>query len=420
MSISLSFWFYLSDHSILFSRGRALSFQLLNGPNGGINYTFSSISMDPSFQQGQYPMPLIVSDDRYAHETVVGSNSTVYEFNPWEFGTWDPTIYGFAPLEYIGSNFSNGIIPENEGCVRGLDNAGFIMGTSSTLFNEPFIVANSSNIPGPLKTPILSVLGDIGSDMDDVSIWTANPFRGYNNASNPNRDEWALNLVDGGEDLQNIPLQPLIQPHRAVDVIFAIDSSADTGGWPDGASLVQTYERSLNASGIGNHTAFPAIPDTATFINNGLNKRPTFFGCDSHNTSSITPLIVYLPNAPYSSLAANTSTFQDTYSSSTRDAVIQNGYNVVTMGNNSIDPTWTSCVGCAILSRSFERTGTAVPHTCSQCFTNFCWNGSLNTSIENPVYQPTLITPQAAAGSIQTPRNLIALAVAAAAVFAIM
>ena len=401
------------------TRGRALAFQLIHAADGGINYTFSSIALDPSFQQGNIPMPLIVSDDRYAHTVLVGSNSTVYEFNPFEFGTWDPTIYGFAPLEYLGTNFSGGIVPDGQMCVRGFDNAGYIMGSSSTLFNEAWITANESSLPSIIKAPILDIIGEIGQDNDDVAIYSPNAFYGYNNASNPNYNSTSLTLVDGGEDGENIPLQPLIQPIRAVDVIFAIDSSADTTPlhWPNGTSLITTYERSLNATGIANHTSFPAVPDANTFVNLGLNNRPTFFGCDSRNTTTPTPLIVYLPNSPYS-FQSNISTFEDTYSDTTRDAVILNGYNIATMGNNSVDSGWTTCAGCAILSRSFERTNTAVPAACTQCFNRYCWNGSINSTAPAGEYAPRYKVTKSGA-TIQTASKFIAFAVAIATAFAI-
>jgi lysophospholipase len=95
--------------------------------------------------------------------------------------------------------------------------------------------------------------------------------------------------VDGGEDLQNIPLSPLIQLVRSVDVIFAVDASADTGyRWPNGTSLVTTYERSLSM--IANGTSFAAIPDQTNFINQGLNTGPTFFACDINNTHQPFPI----------------------------------------------------------------------------------------------------------------------------------
>jgi lysophospholipase len=163
-------------------------------------------------------------------------------------------------------------------------------------------------------------------------------------------------------------------------VIFAVDSSADSGngqGWPNGTALISTYERSKNAT-LQNGTAFPAIPDLNTFINLGLNARPTFFGCDSKNQTGPTPLIVYIANHPYT-FFSNITTFTTTINNTERNQIIQNGYNVATMGNGTIEEGWSVCVGCAILSRSLERTKTAVPPACQDCFKRHCWNGTLDT-----------------------------------------
>ena len=383
--------------------GRALSFQLVNASDGGPAYTWSSIALDQTFAQGNAPMPIVVADGRAPGEQAIPSNTTVYEFNPWEFGTFDPTTYGFAPLEYLGSNFSNGVVPSDGKCVRGFDNVGYVMGTSSSLFNQFLLQVNSTSLPSLAKDFITKVLGAVSTANNDIAEYP-NPFHGYHNATSRTAQTQTLNLVDGGEDLENLPLHPLIQPNRHVDVIFAVDSSADTDSyWPNGTSLVATYQRSLNSSGQANGTSFPSIPDQNTFVNLGLNTRPTFFGCNSSNTTHMTPLIVYLPNYPYS-YQSNVSTFDPSYNLSQRDSILLNGYNVATLGNATKDAQWPACVGCAILSRSFERTKTAVPDVCNQCFSRYCWNGTVN-SANPPPYQPNYalnVTVKSAAIGTQT------------------
>lgn len=369
-------------------RGRALSYQMFNASNGGIAYTWSSIAQTPEFQDANYPMPLVVAVGRNPGELVIGSNSTVYEFNPWEFGTWDPTIHGFAPLEYLGSRFVGGSLPSNESCVRGFDSAGFIIGTSSTLFNQFLLQLDTTSLPSFVKDVFASILTPITKADNDIASYDPNPFYQYNES--PYAQQAELDVVDGGEDLQNIPFYPLIRRERHVDVVFALDSSADTAYfWPNGTPMVVTYERSLNSSGIGQGIVFPHVPDTNTFINLGLNTRPTFFGCDSSNQTGPAPLIVYLPNYPYSAYS-NVSTFQPSYDNTQRDNIILNGYNIATMANSTRDGSWSACVGCAILSRSFERTGTTLPDICTQCFSNYCWDGTLN-STQPGTYEPKML-----------------------------
>ncbi|KAF2200379.1 lysophospholipase [Delitschia confertaspora ATCC 74209] len=381
------------DTSLTDYWGRALSFQLVNATEGGPAYTWSSIADDADFSAGKAPMPILVADERAPGDQVISLNSTVLEFNPWEMGSFDPTLYGFAPLKYLGSNFTGGKLPDEEKCITGFDNAGFIMGTSSSLFNAIILsIDQYPKVPQFLKDALKGVLQSLGKAENDIADYSPNPFYHYNNRSNPSAQSRQLTLVDGGEDLQNIPLHPLIQPFRQVDVIFAIDSSADTapndGNWPNGASLGATYARSSNSS-IQNGTAFPSVPDNITFVNLGLNNRPAFFGCDAANLTGPAPLIVYLPNSPYVYFS-NISTFQYSYNNTERNAVINNGYNVVTMGNGTRDAEWSTCVGCAVLSRSLDRTGTKVPDVCKKCFDRYCWDGTVNTTTP-ALYNPSLI-----------------------------
>ena len=396
--------------------GRALSFQLINATDGGAAYTWSSIGLTQDFQNANTPFPILVADARAPDETLIPGNTTVYEFNAFEMGTWDPTAFGFVPMQYLGTNFTAGSVPDNEKCVVGFDNAGFVMGTSSSLFNQFLLNLNGTDVSDTLKSFVSGILDSLSSDNNDIADYTPNPFFQYHPDTNPSADATRLTLVDGGEDLQNIPLHPLIQPNRHVDVIFAVDSSADTTyNWPNGTAIVATYERSL--ADVANGTAFPSIPDQNTIVNLGLNTHPTFFGC---NTSNITdginvPLVVYIPNSPYVTFS-NESTFTLETNNTYRDAIILNGQNVATMGNGTADDTWPACVGCAILSRSLERTGTDVPDICNRCFDHFCWNGTVN-SAQPPPYEPTPILDAVniESGAMSRSISWLAIAVAAAA-----
>lgn len=234
---------------------------------------------------------------------------------------------------------------------------------------------------------------------NDIAQWAPNPFLGFNPGSNPSATASQLSLVDGGEDLQNIPFNPLLQPERAVDVVFAVDSSADTTfNWPNGTALRASYER-ITAT-IANGTLFPAVPDADTFINLGLNGQPSFFGCDAANFTSgatVPPLVVYLPNGPYTTMS-NVTTFEPTYALAQRDAMVTNGLNAATRGNGSLDAEWPACVACAALSRSLTRTGTAVPSGCTACFTRYCWNGTIANAASAP-YAPSFKIPGGSSSS---------------------
>lgn len=371
--------------------GQALAFQLVDAVDGGPSYTWSSIRNNYDFVQGKSPFPLLAADSRMTGQFVLSpTNTTVFEFNPFEMGTWDPTNYGFVDVQFIGSNFSNGTLPASEQCIEGFDNAGFTLGTTSSIFNSLVATALTSAIPASVQTILGSVINETRVDNGLIALYEPNPFKGWNitgQALDANND--ALVLVDGGTDLQNIPFQAVIQPARDVDIVIAVDSSADTESmFPNGTAMVATYQRSLNASGIGNHTAFPSVPDQNTFVNLGLNQRPTFFGCNASNFSSPTPLVVYIPNAPYS-YYSNISTFQLDINTTERNAIVANGHQVATMGNGTANKQFKSCLGCAILNRSFGRTNTSIPQACATCFEDFCWNGIVNSTTPAP-YNPVL------------------------------
>jgi len=389
------------DISITDYWARALSYQLINATDGGPSQTWSSIADTEAFRNADHPFPISIADGRAPGQEIISLNSSVFEFNPFEFGTWDPTVYGFLPTRYLGTNMTDGQVASNSQCVVGFDNAAYVMGTSSSLFNSLILDFNSSTATGvsglALDAAIEVVLKGLNKSDNDIASYRPNPFYGWNPTSrNLGVTSDVLTLVDGGLDNQNVPFHPLIQPFRHVDVIFANDNSADTTtNWPNGSSLVQTYQRTHGT--ISNGTAFPSIPDVNTFINLGLNTHPTFFGC---NVSNITipsgstqkgedvPLIVYLPNYPYvtySNEPTITFTTNDTY----RDAMIANGHDVATMANGTLSgyQNWPQCVACAILSRSFTRTGTTVPQACTQCFKQYCWNGTLAPHTP-PTYNP--------------------------------
>lgn len=198
----------------------------------------------------------------------------------------------------------------------------FTAGTSSTLFSAALTTLTTSNASSVIVDAIQSVLADISDQDNDIASYP-NPFANWNSDSNPvsltirssilgltvpqiSNFEY-ITLVDAGLTNQNIPIEPLLIPYRNVDAIIAFDSSADTTySWPNGTALRQTYERAeILAQTQDVSIRMPKIPSANGFVNGGLNQRPTVFGCDAQNGS--TPLIVYIPNYPWS-YYGNTST----------------------------------------------------------------------------------------------------------------
>lgn len=103
---------------------RALSRQFVDWTDGGPGVTYSSIAISPEFVNAEMPFPIILADGRNPGELIISSNATVYEYNPFEFGSFDPTLFAFTPMEYLGTNMNNGVPTESGACIRGFDNVG--------------------------------------------------------------------------------------------------------------------------------------------------------------------------------------------------------------------------------------------------------------------------------------------------------
>jgi lysophospholipase len=125
-------------------------------------------------------MPILVADSRAPGEILISLNTTNFEFNPFETGSFDPTMYGFVPTKYLGSNFTNGQIPQDQRYVRGFDNLGFVMGTSSSLFNQVLLNLKDLGLPSFLNSLISGFLERVGRENNDIADYTPNPFRGFN------------------------------------------------------------------------------------------------------------------------------------------------------------------------------------------------------------------------------------------------
>ncbi|KAF5100654.1 hypothetical protein D0Z00_001166 [Geotrichum galactomycetum] len=380
--------------------GRALSQQFIGLDNGGPAQEFSDIRNYSAFTNHEMPLPIVISVGRAPGTKIISTNSTVFEFTPFHLGSWDPSIYHFTDLKYVGTKVNNGVPVDKSSCVTGFDNSGFVLGTSSSLFNQFLLQLKSTGITGVLYILAYKILEGLDKSDNDIAVFAPNPFKNAPVNSSISRAD-TLDLVDGGEDNQNVPLYPLQQKARNVDVIFAYDNSADTDyNWPNGNSIGATYNRQFGTQ--GNHSIFPAVPDNNTIVNLGLNTRPVFFGCYASNFTTlreqvqateddIPPLIVWNSNYPYS-YASNTSTFKMAYKTSEVAGMIQNGYNVATRGNSTDDSEWGVCVGCAIIQRERERRGLKPTDQCSSCFDRYCWDGKLNSTKPASKYSPKIKT----------------------------
>lgn len=403
--------------------GRALSHDFFTKLiDYGNSLLWLQIQECDAFTSHEMPFPIVVSDGKTPGTSVVSGNSTIFEFNPFELGSWDPSLYAFTNVKYLGTEVSDGV-PVDGKCVGGYDNAGFVMGTSSALFNSLILEVLDTDLPDVIKDLVEDALNGLTDDLNDlVAVYKPNPFANTTFASGSliPQDE-TLYLADGGEDDQNIPLYPLLQPERKLDVIFAYDNSADTDSdWPDGASLVALYERQFLKQGNG--TIFPYVPDTNTFLALNLTSKPTFFGCDAKNLTSLlpsgaplsavydSPLLVYTANTDIT-YELNKSTFKLSYTESEKRSMIENGFEVALRGNFTLDAEWRACVACAIIRREQERQGTEQSEQCKKCFEEYCWNGETVAASDNEKRELTepveMEFPVAAKREVEVPEREI-------------
>lgn len=367
--------------SLVDAWGRLLSYYFFpTVADAGLAYTWSTLRDVDVFQNAEMPFPISVVDSRYPNDDTVALNSTIFEFNPFEIGSWDPTLHAFSDVKYLGTKVSNGK-PVNEGqCIAGFDNVGLIMGTSSDLFNMIENSPSGAAYSGIVRQFTTMFLPNATGNDTDIGIYAPNPFKdtnfiedGYTTGLSETDD---LFLVDGGENGEGVPFAPLVRKERSVDIIFALDNSDNTDeNYPDGTDLINTYSRQFTKEGKG--SAFPYVPDRETFIKEGLNERPTFFGCDGSNTTGleyVPPLIVYVPNKNYT-FNSGTSTFKLAYTKNETLGMIQNGFEAITRNNLTDDSSFASCISCAIMKRKQEDLNIELPKECEQCFSTYCWGG---------------------------------------------
>ncbi|GMG56555.1 unnamed protein product [Ambrosiozyma monospora] len=165
------------DISLTDPWGRALSHQFFpNSSDYGASMTFTSLRDFPVFTNHEMPFPIVVADGRVPGTTILNSNSTIFEFNAYEMGSWDPSLYAFTDLKYIGTNVTNGFPNEDGKCIAGLDNTGYVFGTSSTLFNQVLLQLNTTDLPSVITDLLDDFLEDLSDDKDDIAEYYPNPF----------------------------------------------------------------------------------------------------------------------------------------------------------------------------------------------------------------------------------------------------
>lgn len=347
--------------------GNAFKKQLGNLNNQS---SFSKLVMTSTkFQNFEAPIPLFIANCRNKH-----LRDVIFEFNPFEFGSWESKLGLFVKMPYLGSNIEAG---NPSRCINGFDDIGFITATSSSIFNNILIyiwqlTAQSSRETMKAIKNIMSIFGLGNEKLDeenfrqvslnsldtDYAVYQPNPFYNYPSIHNELTQNDYLYLVDGGEDGENIPLRPLTIPQRNLDIIFVIDSSSDESNYPQGKKLKNILYKLQNEHTDSDSYSIPNF-DT-------INQYPIALGCNQQHL----PIIFYYPNAPHS-YNSNTSTFKITYNESEVNGMLQNGRSIFSLSSNS---RHIDCVGCLIAKRSIENVNASrMPKICTQCFDDYCF-----------------------------------------------
>lgn len=310
-------------------------------------------------------------------------------------------MHAFAKLKYVGTLLDNNRIVSNGGrCVTGLDNAGTMIATTSSVFNRMIkeIIKSNNTLKATFGAMSSLILNPANFD---VAFFKPNPFKNYENPTFKPSSEAVtkqnyLALVDGALGDENIALWPLINKDRNIDVLIVPDASNEsTKRWPSGKAMGSTYNRATGYGGIKveegfyNSNAKPKhimakVPDENSFINLGLTTRPTFFGCYASDYmtndemlrkdfSRAPPLIIYVANTPISHMS-NMDTFKMSMDKNLENKMFRNGFD---LAQQEEDKEWSKCVACAVIQRERERKGLWDPtDECETCFERYCWDGT--------------------------------------------
>lgn len=129
---------------------------------------------------------------------------------------------GFDQVSYIES-ISSELFNEFNTSVR-CDSCTFEQFINSFYFGQAAALLSSTI--GPLFELLNLTLPEPGIELDAALV--PNPFFGVLPGTFPDSNQKFLRLVDGGEDGEVTPFQPLLVKARNIDTIFAIDAVRTT------------------------------------------------------------------------------------------------------------------------------------------------------------------------------------------------
>ncbi|KAJ3501630.1 hypothetical protein NLJ89_g9249 [Agrocybe chaxingu] len=186
-----------------------------NDTGHGSGQLWSRIPQIPVYQSRSVPFPIVVADSRPVGSnltTTLPLNSVVYEITPLEFASFDPFLSTGMNLSYAGTHLTNGRSINGTACVTGLDQAGFVMGTSASLFNQILDFARntlsqfSSSDSAGLLYVLSRQLQQVRTRADDVANWP-NPFQELDIPDFQDVNASWLELIDGSSIRKTFPMK---------------------------------------------------------------------------------------------------------------------------------------------------------------------------------------------------------------------
>ncbi|KAI9605624.1 hypothetical protein H4Q26_003989 [Puccinia striiformis f. sp. tritici PST-130] len=266
--------------------GRLLSKNLLNDPDCGRTLTLSSIRYKSEYAAQSFPFPILVTTSRKKEGSELDLDSPIYEFTPEDMNVWHPTLNATFPIEYLGSQ-TGAVTDKATNCI--------FDGASSNVFsyqdgkkvNKSLLAGLASMfvkgrfyealVPNPFMGKAWVQHLEVGTPMERGMIFS-----------------WPMELWRK----ESMPLFPLLQPSRMVDVILAIDSSVDGRPFDKAdqkdAIVVIGFQRSQKRT-------------ITRPLRTGATTNANFLGCNKD-----VPLVVYIPNH-YLSYDTSQSTMQAVY-----------------------------------------------------------------------------------------------------------
>lgn len=325
--------------------------------------TFSQITSSSAYKNYDLPFPVCLftalqTGDMAATDITI--SNPILEATPLEFGSYDKQINSFMTVGQLGSQMENGRVSGD--CTAGFDHASFFMGTTASLFNSPKSWTKAA----------LSIVGLAKGNQQPSGIFYPNPFKGIADVEAP-YNGMALYGADGAYSGMGIPLWPMVQPSRKVDMFFCLDADgAPPNNTPDGKTLRALANKVTEEMGPG---VFPVVPSPEEYQEKYLVK-PLWMGCDVSKLKQIpgsdryVPLIVEVPNheVSYNSLVK---TMKLDFTTQEIAGIVQNGVDITTMSGSQ---EWAQCIGCSVVLREFQRQNKTMPEVCQKCMADYCYS----------------------------------------------